>query len=68
MNLKRLILLALAIAIGFWLMQRNGHSPEQTPEKPINLMEGQQKQMQKARDVGKELQNSLEKRMQGSEH
>ncbi|MCC7516652.1 MAG: hypothetical protein IT470_04850 [Pseudomonadales bacterium] len=39
-------------------------SSKAPPAKPASLVEGQQKQMQKAANVGKEMQKDLDQRMQ----
>lgn len=57
------ILLFLAIVGGvIWFMGRE--SSKAPPAKPASLVEGQQKQMQKAANVGKEMQKDLDQRMQ----
>ncbi len=61
MNFRILMLfVAMAVAV-VWLVI----PPDKTKvaEKPVNLLEGQQRQMQKAKNLGDQMQKDLDDRM-----
>ncbi|HNN87724.1 MAG TPA: hypothetical protein PKK14_09460 [Pseudomonadales bacterium] len=61
MSIKSLVVFLLVVGGVIWFVQKQAH---EQPAKPVNLLESQQKQMQKASNVGKQMQDDLDKRMQ----
>ncbi|MEZ5539074.1 MAG: hypothetical protein R3E63_03770 [Pseudomonadales bacterium] len=61
MSIKGIVIFLAIIGGVIWFVQKQSH--EQL-SKPVNLLEGQQKQMQKASNLGKQMQNDLDHRMQ----
>jgi len=60
-SIKSIVIFLLIVGGVVWFMQKQTQEP---PIKPVNLLEGQQKQMQKASNLGKQMQDDLDKRMQ----
>lgn len=60
MSIKGIVIFLAIIGGVIWFVQKQSH--EQL-SKPVNLLEGQQKQMQKASNLGKQMQNDLDHRM-----
>ena len=61
MNAKNIFLFLAVAVFVFWVVTK-----ENAPAKVESLTAGQQKQMEKAADMGKELQDNLDQRMQAS--
>lgn len=63
MSVKSLVIFLLIVGGVIWFVQKQAH---EQPAKPVNLLESQQKQMQKASNLGKQMQDDLDKRMQSA--
>lgn len=63
MSIKSIVIFLLIISGVVWYVQKQAH---EQPAKPVNLLETQQKQMQKASNLGKQMQDDLGKRMQSA--
>lgn len=61
MSIKSIVIFLVIIGGVIWFVQKQSH---EQPSKPVNLLEGQQKQMQKASNLGKQMQSDLDQRMQ----
>lgn len=61
MSAKSLFLFLAAAAAVLWFVLKDDKHPA---EKPVSLTAGHQQQMQKAADLGKDMQKSLDERMQ----
>ena len=61
MSAKSIFMFLLVAGVVVWFAMKDNHTP---PAKVESLTASQQKQMDKAAHVGKDLQDSLDKRMQ----
>lgn len=62
MSIKSLLVFCLVVGAVVWVVMK-----DETPQpKPASITATQQQQMQKAANVGNDLQQSLDQRMQGS--
>lgn len=65
MNAKGLFLFIAIVGAIVWFSMKDDVKPAR---KPDNLMATQQKQMEKAQNLGKNMQESLDQRMQDTDH
>ncbi|MBK8287416.1 MAG: hypothetical protein KAY78_00195 [Pseudomonadales bacterium] len=63
MSAKSIFLFLVVVGAVVWFVTKDTHEP---PKKVESLTAGQQKQMEKASNMGKDLQESLDQRMQAS--
>ncbi len=65
MNAKSLLIFLAVAGAVVWYVTKDASAPAPPPE---SLTAPQQRQMEKAKDIGKEMQQAADQRLQDSDH